>query len=165
MGAALLCWCRFLPERGLCPFSAAAARSLPAPAAQALLQGSMLSLEGAHPLPCLMQLVLEFCLPLLLTAQLPWCGSLLLVLGQGYPWVLGRGGQADRGTPQQVLPAAYLFPQGLELFLAPLQLLFSMGRSMHVLQCLLEGHLLFPLPLAQLCLEPCCQLPGGKGTV
>lgn len=114
--------------------------------------------------------MLELSLPILLAVQLPLqlpCGSLLLALGR--PWVIhgGRGdwGQADGGTSQQVLPTTYLVPQGLELFLTPLQLLFSMGCSVHVLQCLLEGHLLFPLPLAQLCLELCCQLPRGKGTV
>ena len=156
----------------VCTLSPAAdPSSLPTPAAQALLQGFILSLEGAHPLLCLLQLLLELFLPVLLTAQLPlqlpWCCSLLLALGR--PWVIhgGRGdrGQADGGTPQQVLPATYLLPQGLELFLAPLQLLFGMGRSVHVLQRLLKGHLLFPLPLAQLCLEPRCQLPGAKGAV
>ena len=65
----------------------------------------------------------------------------------------------------EVLPAPYLLTQGLELLLAPLQLLFGTGRSVHVFQRLLEGQLLFPLPVAQLCPEPCYQLPAVKGTV
>lgn len=146
----------------VCDLSCAAdPSSLPTPAAQALLQGFILSLASAHPLLCLLQLLLELFLTVLLTAQLPRHGSLLLALGR--PWVIygGRGdwGHIARGISEQVLPATYLLPQDLELFLAPLQLLFGMGRSMHVLQRLLKGHLLFPLPLAQLCLEPHCQLP------